>query len=124
MANRDTVKPWFQTDKRPTQNQFFSFFDWVWFKDEQIPALKIENLQELLGEKADLEYVNNRVTTAKIFPNGDFLVFKVPGNVDNTTLETNDVVKGIVENHIIEGIYLGGGKELLTDFEIITKLQL
>lgn len=125
MANyRDTVKPWFETGKRPDQNQFFAFFDWTWFKDEKIPADKIEDLQGLLDEKADQEFVENLLTTNRIIPNGNFQIFKAPGNYDNTSLEINDYVKGIVEGYIIEGLYKTGAGDQLTDFEILTEQQL
>ncbi|MDX6187999.1 hypothetical protein SGQ83_01440 [Flavobacterium sp. Fl-318] len=55
MGYKDNMKPWFQTGKRPEQSQFFAFFDWIWFKDEKIPADKIESLQELLDDKVDKE---------------------------------------------------------------------
>lgn len=55
MADKNTVKPWFKTGLKPTQTQFYSFFDSIFWKDEKIPVAEIEGLQALLDEKADGE---------------------------------------------------------------------
>ncbi|MCK8143219.1 hypothetical protein MW871_15115 [Flavobacterium sp. I-SCBP12n] len=55
MADKNTVKPWFKTGLKPTQSQFYSFFDSIFWKDEKIPVAEIEGLQALLDEKADGE---------------------------------------------------------------------
>ncbi|MFW0739732.1 hypothetical protein [Flavobacterium sp. T12S277] len=65
MALKENIKQWFKTGLKPTESQFWSFFDSIWFKDEKIPAEKIENLQEILNDKADLEFVQNSLVTAK-----------------------------------------------------------
>jgi hypothetical protein len=36
MAFKDNVKPWFETDKYPTQTQFYQKIDWLRWKDELI----------------------------------------------------------------------------------------
>lgn len=38
MANKDTVKQWFETGDFPTQTQFYQKFDWQRWKDEKIAA--------------------------------------------------------------------------------------
>lgn len=65
MALKETVKQWFKTGYKPTENQFYQFFDSIWWKEEKIPANKIENLQEILDDKADLEFVQNSLVLAK-----------------------------------------------------------
>ncbi|MBL0144946.1 MAG: hypothetical protein IPP48_03470 [Chitinophagaceae bacterium] len=36
MANKDTVKQWFETGDLPTQAQFYQKFDWLRWQDEKI----------------------------------------------------------------------------------------
>ena len=54
MALRDTVKQWFKTRLKPTQNQFWQTFDGIWFKDEQLPISTITDLSTILNQKADI----------------------------------------------------------------------
>ncbi|MFW0737134.1 hypothetical protein [Flavobacterium sp. T12S277] len=65
MALKETVKQWFKTGYKPTESQFYQFFDSIWWKEEKIPANKIENLQEILDDKADLDWVQNSLVQAK-----------------------------------------------------------
>jgi hypothetical protein len=55
MAFRDDVKPNFQTGDKPTQSQFYDFFNKIWFKDESIPIASIANLQAILNGLASSE---------------------------------------------------------------------
>lgn len=55
MTTRNIVKQWFQKYMKPTQAQFSTLFDSIWFKNEQIPSTKIEGLSSLLDGKADDE---------------------------------------------------------------------
>lgn len=50
-----TIKDWFRNGLRPTQSHFWATWDSFWHKDEQIPVTSIENLQENLDEKVDVE---------------------------------------------------------------------
>lgn len=49
----NTLKNWFKTSLKPTQSQFWAWLDSFWHKDEDIPAAKIDGLQELLDSKVD-----------------------------------------------------------------------
>lgn len=53
MANRDTVKQWFETGDYPTQNQFWQFFDWVRFVEDAIAMEGIAGLVDALATKAN-----------------------------------------------------------------------
>jgi hypothetical protein len=44
MALKETIKGWFTTGSKPTQEQFWAWMDSYWHKDENIPASKIEGL--------------------------------------------------------------------------------
>mgnify|MGYP000510074361 CR=1 FL=1 len=54
-----TIKDWFKSGARPTQSQFWSTWDSFWHKDEQIPVTSIEDLQENLDGKLDVEVYEN-----------------------------------------------------------------
>jgi len=61
MAFIDTVKGWFKTKDKPTQTQFYSLFNWLRWKDEQIPINEVENLNSLLTAKAERATVNAHI---------------------------------------------------------------
>jgi hypothetical protein len=108
MANKDNVKPWFQTGKRPDQSQFFAFFDWIWFKDERIPADNIEGLQDLLDEKADKETFEDQAMFVQV---GKRTIYKHPTNSNpkmKYTQEENDFVIGFIGENWIMGYYVSG----------------
>jgi len=51
----NTIKNWFKTGLKPTQQQFWDTWDSFWHKDQVIPASSIENLDARFDEKADEE---------------------------------------------------------------------
>ena len=51
----NTIKNWFKTGLKPTQQQFWDTWDSFWHKDQVIPASSIENLDARFDEKADKE---------------------------------------------------------------------
>ncbi|MGN7990581.1 hypothetical protein ACTJKC_24805 [Pedobacter sp. 22226] len=51
----NTIKNWFKTGLKPTQQQFWDTWDSFWHKDQVIPASSIENLDVRFDEKADEE---------------------------------------------------------------------
>lgn len=53
MASRDIVKPYFETGDKPTQAQFYQFFDLVRFLDDPIALNQVTSLVTALGLKAD-----------------------------------------------------------------------
>lgn len=55
MATLNTIKNWFKTGLKPTQQQFWDTWDSFWHKDDLIPASRVENLNGRFNEKADLE---------------------------------------------------------------------
>ena len=56
-----TILSWFKTGLKPTQEQFFRTWSSFWHKDEIIPVSSIENLEQILSEKAELEIINNHI---------------------------------------------------------------
>lgn len=53
MANLNTIKNWFKTGFKPTQQQFWDTWDSFWHKDEKIPLGAFENIEERFNQKAD-----------------------------------------------------------------------
>lgn len=56
----NTIKQWFKTGLKPTQDQFWSWIDSYWHKDELIPQDKIQDLSTTLSGKADADQLANK----------------------------------------------------------------
>ena len=56
----NTIKQWFKTGSKPTQEQFWSWMDSYLHKDELIPQDKIQNLSTTLSGKADADQLANK----------------------------------------------------------------
>jgi hypothetical protein len=54
------IKKWFKTGSKPTQDQFWSWQDSYWHKDEIIPQENIQNLSTTLSSKADADQLANK----------------------------------------------------------------
>ncbi|MEN2400604.1 hypothetical protein GKZ90_0012505 [Flavobacterium sp. MC2016-06] len=52
-TDKNTLKNWFSTRKKPLQAQFWAWIDSYWHKDESIPQNAIENLTETLNTKTE-----------------------------------------------------------------------
>lgn len=57
----NTIKNWFKTGLKPTQQQFLDTWDSLWHKDNVIPAGNIENLDVRFDEKADSEALQSHI---------------------------------------------------------------
>jgi len=58
MPNRDTVKQWFLSRKKPTQAQYHALFDYLFFKDEGVAIANVTDLSDTLEGKASVLTVN------------------------------------------------------------------
>ena len=54
------IKSWFKTGLKPTQDQFWSWQDSYWHKDEIIPQENIQDLSTTLSSKADADQLANK----------------------------------------------------------------
>lgn len=54
------IKSWFKTGSKPTQEQFWSWQDSYWHKDELIPQENIQDLSTTLSGKADADQLANK----------------------------------------------------------------
>jgi hypothetical protein len=59
MTTKDTLKQWFKNGKKPDEQQFWEWMDSYWHKGEKIPIDIIEDINNILANKADTEPVNN-----------------------------------------------------------------
>ena len=56
----NTIKQWFKTGLKPTQDQFWNWIDSFWHKDELIPQKNIQDLETTLSGKADADQLANK----------------------------------------------------------------
>ncbi len=56
----NTIKQWFKTGSKPTQEQFWSWMDSYLHKDEMISQNKIQDLSTTLSGKADADQLANK----------------------------------------------------------------
>jgi len=59
-----TIKNWFRTGLKPTQAQFWDSWDSFFHKDDKIPITNIENITEILAQKADADALANHLIAA------------------------------------------------------------
>lgn len=57
MATKQNLKQWFETGKKPTQEQFWAWIDSYRHVDEPLSVEEINGLKELLNGKAEQEAV-------------------------------------------------------------------
>lgn len=63
MTNLNTLKNWFKTGLKPTQEQFWEWMDSFFHKEEKIPMAQIEELETTLQNKADAEQLQHKANT-------------------------------------------------------------
>ena len=59
IADRNTIKSWFQRGMKPLATQFAAWIDSFWHKTDTIPTANIEGLEDTLNKKAEQMDVNN-----------------------------------------------------------------
>lgn len=69
MTNLNTIKNWFKTGLKPTQQQFWDTWDSFWHKDDNIPVANIEGIDTLLNQKANKSVVDNHLIDANAHAN-------------------------------------------------------
>ncbi|WP_245915781.1 hypothetical protein [Apibacter adventoris] len=58
MVTKETLKPWFSNGKKPDEQQFWAWMESYWHKEEKIPIEVIEDINNILVNKADKELVD------------------------------------------------------------------
>ncbi|MDH1880919.1 hypothetical protein N5D90_00005, partial [Empedobacter sp. GD03797] len=59
----NTIKNWFKTGLKPTQNQFWSTWESYWHKSESLPISSINGLGGLLDGKAEENHTHSEYAT-------------------------------------------------------------
>lgn len=107
---KNTLKQWFVTGAKPQQAQYWSWLDSYWHKSESIPINKIEGLETLIEDKADVEELANyaKVDASNIGPNQGAWRTALginditPPDVDLTNYYTKPEVDGLLENVTVD----------------------
>jgi hypothetical protein len=81
---KSTLKSWFETDDKPSQSQFWAWIDSFYHKDEKIPITAIDDIENILNEKADAEDLTNQMGTV----NNELNTIK--NQIDKTTFIISD----------------------------------
>lgn len=112
MANRDTVKPWFQTGKKPTQTQFYQLFDWLFFNDDGIAMAAVAGLVAALNGKADQATFNS-------FYQGELITASanvIYNQLANFLIEKIIIIPGA--DAVIRIGTTNGGQEIMPDIAV------
>jgi hypothetical protein len=122
----NTLKNWFRTGLKPSQQQFWDWLDSFRHKNDKVPVADVEGIDELLLAKASQDVLDNHLTDlnahpqllvkSRIIPVGQMLVFKVAPNENEAEKEPGDFCMGIVENEFINANYLGGDESLSSSY--------
>lgn len=116
MANKDTVKPWFETGDYPTQAQFWQWMDWLRWKDEPLQIDDVQGLAGLVNSIITLAAVKvNYVQLLTLITDGLFIM---PNGLIITGIivdASNDFVLNIGAtpggNDIVDSLPITGGKQ-------------
>jgi hypothetical protein len=113
----NTIKQWFRTGLKPTQQQFWDTWDSFRHKSEKIPVADVEGIDELLLSKTDNEVFESHLTDenthqnllaiARIIPYGEVLVFKTSPEGNPKIKESSDFCLGYINGVFICGTYSG-----------------
>jgi hypothetical protein len=92
-----TIKNWFKTGLKPTQNQFWDTWDSFWHKDDQIPSSSIVGLDTVLAGVATQAYVNNAIANIQ-----NAITFQdLQGNGTNSVTVTAFTMPSSDTNYIV-----------------------
>ncbi|RTY80670.1 hypothetical protein EKL97_10420 [Flavobacterium sp. LS1P28] len=115
MADKNTIKNWFRTNLKPTQEQFWATWDSYFHKDEKIPITAIDDIEAILADKADAEaltnHKNDAVAHAELFLGKED---KTEKGAINGYAPLNEVAK-IASQYlsIVNDLITGGANDLL-----------
>jgi hypothetical protein len=116
MADKNTIKNWFRTGLRPTQAQFWATWDSFRHKDEKIPITAIDDIENILAEKADAEVLTHHLTNETAHT--DLFLAKEDKSKRGAPLgyaPLNEVAKLAVDYlNIVNDLVTGGEASLLT----------
>jgi hypothetical protein len=107
MASLSTIKNWFKTGLRPTEQQFSDTWNSFFHKNDNVPIAQVE------GIDAVFEVINTVSANVRFVGVGQLTIYKHPLNnlpANATSLEINDVGVGFFNDNTFMpfGMYLGG----------------
>ncbi len=65
MASLNTIKNWFKSGLKPTQQQFWEAWDSFWHKEDRIPVAQIDGVDTLLDQKANKSVLDNHLVDSQ-----------------------------------------------------------
>ena len=103
----DTIKGWFRTGLKPTEQQFSQTWDSFFHKSEKVPIAQVE------GIDAVFDAINAVSANVRFVGVGQLTIYKHPLNnklADANILQINDVGVGFFADRTFMpfGMYLGG----------------
>lgn len=63
-VDRNIIKSWFKRGLKPLESHFAAWIDSFWHKNDTIPIESINQLQSILSDKANTDYVQNAIGDA------------------------------------------------------------
>ncbi|MDP3679784.1 MAG: hypothetical protein Q8R22_02990 [Flavobacterium sp.] len=116
MADKTTIKNWFKTNLKPTQAQFWALFDSYRHNDEKIPITAIDDIENILADKADAEVLANHLTNETA--HADLFDAKEDKNKRGVALgyaPLNEFTKLAIDYlNVVNDLVTGGESSLLT----------
>jgi glutathionyl-hydroquinone reductase len=125
MANLTTIKNWFKTGLKPTQQQFWDTWDSFFHKDDLIPIAQIDGIDSVYN--AINNHINDAnahaglLATSRVYPFPAKQRFKGLGNTNDAIWQAGDIGIGYLANgkFLDSCFYLGNDcndfSELLND---------
>lgn len=124
MANLNTIKNWFKTGLKPTQQQFWDTWDSFWHKEDNIPVANIEGIDSLLNQKSNKSVVDNHLIDANAHANEFSLKEdKSKKGQPNGYAPLNNLGKILSDYLTIVDDLVSGGRESLLSAEQGVELQ-
>ena len=116
MISLPTIKSWFKTGLRPTEQQFSDTWDSFFHKSEKVPIAQVE------GIDAVFEAINAVSATVRFVGVGQLTIYKNPLNnlpANANILQVNDVGVGFFADRTFMpfGMYLGGDPTIVGSWD-------
>lgn len=129
MVTKDTLKQWFKNGKKPDESQFWAWMDSYWHKGEKIPIDVIQDINNILLNKADIVMVNSLIkelatkADKKIVENLERYVY---GLIDDSLTSAadktysidkiNDITKGFITEAVADLEYDDKNGKLIIEY--------
>lgn len=107
MADKNTLKSWFEENDQPTQEQFWALIDSFFHKQEKIPISAINDIENILGKKIDAVEGERLIKAIEISKLGNLDNTKdidKPVSTAQAIAITAAVSNAIVDSQMINGV--------------------